>query len=123
MSEDQPEHQSPSDRQSKQLELWLSFAKVAIGTALVGLTTAVVNWSIQSRQIKLQELQYTNDLELKTLVFQQQTLDTYLEHALDKDQNKRIRMASYFSTLTQSEEMAEKWNNYLACPYHYRYNT
>ena len=109
-----------SDEQKKEnicvekLKIWVGFAKFILGTVAVGGATVYLNAEIQSQTLKSEERKFNQRLELDKLKNEQQALGRYVGLALDKDLQKRIRFAHYFSTLTSSKELKSKWDIYLA---------
>ncbi len=82
---------------------------IAIITVLFGSGLGVYfNYSLQSRQLKQQEL--VNESKIKQS--EMENLGKFLEHALEDDINKRIRFADYFTKLTISEDVQTKWEGY-----------
>lgn len=81
----------------KRFELWLRLGQFLIGTVVLGLATAVVNWQIQTRQVEIQEIEQ---------------LGKFVEHAIDENLTVRQRFADYFATVSQSETFRERWEMY-----------
>ena len=90
----------------------MSLLKVIFGTAIVGLTTALLNWSIQSKQVELQNIKLESELNRKTLLAEQEYLDKFSRDALQHDQLQRLRAAHYFSRLTTNVDLRRRWNVY-----------
>ena len=99
------------------------YSKIVGLLITVGLGTfgvAIVNQSIQQRQLDQQKEQ--NDAQLKLQIEKARAdrqkeemayLGEYLNFALEKDVNRRIRFAEYFAALTVSEELQPRWKEYL----------
>ncbi len=104
---------------------------IAIITVLFGSGLGTyINYSIQSRQLKQQKLLNKQEIELqekkaeadielqkaKTDAEHRQSemkyLGDYIAYALEDDDEKRIRFAEYFSTLTLSDDLQKKWKEY-----------
>ena len=97
----------------KKLELWLNFWKFLLGTFLIGVLTAVVNWQIQSREIDLKDREII--LKDKEAEFREmQRLGEFVKHALAENVAIRNRFAQYFSTVTRSKELRERWVEYAS---------
>jgi hypothetical protein len=81
------------------LKIWLGFVKFLLGTVALGLVTTLIKSAIQERELELKE---------------QEQIGQFLRHALDKDVGVRQRFAHYFSTVTRSDELRERWKEYSA---------
>ncbi len=95
------------------LERFKLRGKIIIATITVlfgsGLGT-YINYSIQSRQLKQQEL--INKSKIKQS--EMENLGKFLKHALEDDINKRIRFADYFTKLTISKDVQSRWKGYYS---------
>ncbi len=72
--------------------------KFILGTFALGLVTTLINSHIQSREIELKE---------------QDQLGQFVAHALQEDVGVRLRFAQYFSTVTRSDALRQRWKEYL----------
>jgi len=81
----------------KRFELWMKLGQFVIGTVVLGIATAAVNWQIQTRQVEIKELEQ---------------LGKFVEHALDENLTVRRRFADYFATVSQSDKFRERWTKY-----------
>ena len=93
------------------LERYKVKGKIIIATITVlfgsGLGT-YINYSIQSRQLKQQELVNMSKIKQQEMKY----LGDFLDNALVDDYEKRFRFADYFATLTSSLELKKKWVTY-----------
>jgi hypothetical protein len=81
----------------EKLKLRLSFLKFLIGTIALGITSTIINGRIQDREIDLKE---------------QEAISKYIEPALQEDIGVRHRFAQYFSIVTNSTRLRERWKIY-----------
>lgn len=88
----------------KKLELWLNFWKIFLGTFIIGLVSAVISWQIQTREIELKD----KEAEFREM----ERLGEFVKHALSKNVAVRRRFSQYFSTVTRSEELRDRWKEY-----------
>ena len=92
-----------TEEQSKQLvqgisfKQWIDFVKFFLGTFTVGVTTIVVNYQIQNRELELKELE---------------KLGGYVDHALEENIGVRRRFSQYFATVTRSNSLRKRWEEY-----------
>jgi hypothetical protein len=82
---------------NERLTIWVGFAKFVLGTFILGLVTAFINNEIQNREIELKEIEQ---------------LGKFIDHALTEDVGVRKRFAHYFSKVTRSEKLRERWSEY-----------
>ena len=81
----------------ERLKVWLGFAKFLLGTFALGLVSTLINSAIQQRELELKE---------------QEQIGQFLEHALNQDVGVRKRFAQYFATVTRSEVLRGRWQEY-----------
>lgn len=81
----------------ERLNIWLGFAKFLLGTFALGLVSTLINSAIQERELELKE---------------QEQIGEFLQHALDQDVGVRKRFAQYFATVTRSEVLRTRWQEY-----------
>ncbi len=81
----------------ERLKVWGKVISVAITVVLGSVLVAIINRSIQNRQIDLQAIE---------------TLGKFVDNALTKDSQKRIRFAEYFAMLTPSTTLKNNWMAY-----------
>lgn len=92
----------------ERLQLWLGFIKFILGTFTIGIITTFINYHIQQKEIKLKEIEQQRAIELK----EQEQLGNFIQHALQEDIGTRKRFAEYFSTVTRSKELRDRWSSY-----------
>ena len=79
------------------LRMWVDLLKFMVGTCVIGLMTTMINSQIQTRQVEVEETKQ---------------LGAFLEQAIEENVATRRRFASYFATVTRSEAMRERWDEY-----------
>lgn len=79
------------------LRLWISLIKFLIGTVALGIISLYINHEIQIREVEVREFE---------------ALGQFIEHALQENVGVRRRFAHYFSTVTQSDRLRERWVEY-----------
>lgn len=92
-----------------EIEQSVSVLKFLFGTVLLGCLTTRVNAGLKERALDVEDRKLQAEIALE----EQKHLATFLEHALDKNVGKRIRMAEYFTDVTQSVGLKEGWLRYL----------
>ncbi|WP_161626825.1 peptidoglycan-binding protein [Desulfospira joergensenii] len=90
---------SEATMDNERLKIWIGFVKFLLGTVILGLVTTFVNNEIQNREIELKEIEQ---------------LGKFIDHALTEDVGVRKRFAHYFSKVTRSERLRERWSEYYA---------
>lgn len=80
------------------LKLWLDFAKFILGSIVLAGITYWIDAGFKERQIAIEE---THEI------------GNYIEIALDKNAATRRRFAEYFATVTRSDGLRFRWNEYL----------
>ncbi|MDJ1176119.1 hypothetical protein [Roseofilum capinflatum] len=90
-----------SKAELEQLKLWLDFAKIVLGTVLVGIFSTIINAQIQYKQ-----------LELERINIDQEYLSQFTENALSDRLIERIRLANFFATVSFSEVSRTRWALY-----------
>lgn len=83
--------------ENEKLKIWLNFSKFLLGTFALGLVTAFLSNDIKMKEIELKE---------------QNQIGSFLEHALQEDVGVRYRFSQYFSKVTRSKELRERWEEY-----------
>jgi len=86
-----------NELKEKKLAIWIGFAKFFLGTFILGLTATYINSQIQSREIELKEME---------------RLGQFINHALEEKVGVRLRFSQYFSTVTRSDILRERWKEY-----------
>ncbi len=81
----------------EKLKIWLGFTKFLLGTFALGLVTTLLSDDLKRKEIELKE---------------QNQMGGYLEHALQEDVGVRYRFSQYFSKVTRSKELRERWEEY-----------
>ncbi|MFC6672310.1 hypothetical protein [Marinobacterium aestuariivivens] len=76
---------------------WLTFWQFILGTVVLGLFSTVISHQIQTREVEIKE---------------QEANAKFLEQALEEDIGVRRRLAQYFSHVTRSAELRERWGEY-----------
>lgn len=114
--------ENPIEKDEIKLErfkVWGKIITAAITVLFGSAIAAYINYQIQTRQLDQQKLLNEAELKLqksKAEADQRQAemvyLGQFLEHALTDDIKKRIRFAEYFSTLTISGDLRDKWEVY-----------
>jgi tetratricopeptide (TPR) repeat protein len=82
-------------------KLNFGFVKFLLGTVALGALSVIVNSAYQSREIRLRELNADYDY-----------LGRFLEAAIDKDVEIRLRQASYISHVALNRDTREIWRHY-----------
>jgi hypothetical protein len=94
-----------------------------VGTVIVGLTTTIVNYSIQRSNLALEEERTSRILQLEERKFaaadrdarrrqEQEYLQSFVSDALNEDIQRRIDFAQYVASVTLSEDMRMLWQSY-----------
>lgn len=103
----------------ERLRIYGKIVTVLITVLFGTLGVALINSSIQKRQLEQQRLQNEAQFRLqekKAEADRRQAemkyLGDYLIYALENDIYKRLRFAEYFSALTISHDLQEKWKTY-----------
>ncbi len=103
----------------ERFKIWGRIITAAITIVFGSAIATYINYQIQTRQLDQQKLLNEAELKLqksKAEADQRQAemvyLGQFLEHALTDDIKKRIRFAEYFSTLTISGDLRDKWEVY-----------
>ena len=81
----------------ERFKAWLTFTQFLLGTVVVGIVSTIINHQIQTREIEIKE---------------QESNAKLLEQALQEDIGVRRRLAQYFSHVTRSDELRERWVEY-----------
>ncbi len=81
----------------ERFKAWLTFWKFVLGTVVLGLFSTIISHQIQTREIEIKE---------------QEANAKFLEQALQEDIGVRRRLAQYFSHVTRSTELRERWGEY-----------
>jgi hypothetical protein len=84
------------DRRLKRLGMWLGFAKFVLGSVVVAVLSAVLNYQIQTRTVTI-----------KAKEQEKEYLKSFINQAMDDNLEKRLRFAQYFATL-----LKEGWTDY-----------
>ena len=82
---------------NERLTIWMNFTKFLLGTFALGLVATILNNEIQDREIELKELEQ---------------LGQFIDYALTEDVGVRKRFAQYFSKVTRSDKLRERWSDY-----------
>lgn len=83
-----------------------------VGTAAVGITTAVVNYDIQQGELELKVEETRHELQIADRNQEQEYLQQFLEDALSVDIQRRVDFAQYVSSVTMNPEMRKLWVEY-----------
>jgi len=81
----------------ERFKAWLTFWQFILGTVVLGVFSAVISNQIQTREVEIKE---------------QDANARFLEQALQEDVGVRRRLAQYFSHVTRSAELRERWTEY-----------
>ncbi|WP_306552848.1 hypothetical protein [Acidovorax sp.] len=81
----------------ERFKAWLTFWQFMLGTVVVGLTSTFISHQIQTREVEIKE---------------QEANAKFLEQALQEDVGVRRRLSQYFSHVTRSKELRERWSEY-----------
>lgn len=81
----------------ERFKVWMTFWQFFLGTVVLGIVSTVISWQIQTREIEIKE---------------QEASAKFLEQALQEDVGVRRRLAQYFSTVTRSSALRERWLAY-----------
>lgn len=84
------------------LKYKLSVKKFWIVTVGIGLITIIFNFTIQWKELRIQQIQNENT-----------HLSTFTEQIIDKDLEVRRDIALYFSELSYNNDTRTRWYNYL----------
>lgn len=76
---------------------WLTFWQFVLGTVVVGLTSTFISHQIQTREVEIKE---------------QEANAKFLEQVLQEDVGVRRRLSQYFSYVTRSNELRDRWSEY-----------
>lgn len=103
----------------ERFKVWGKIIAAAI-TVVFGSTIAVyINYQIQTRQLEQQKLLNEKELELQEKKAdaerrqaEMKYLGDFIKFALEDNDNKRLRFADYFATLTLSTELKDNWKSY-----------
>jgi len=105
----------------ERLRIYSKFATSFIGFLFGTIGVTLINADIQNRKIAQLNKQHESRLELqqkKADAEQRRSemkyLGDYLKYALEKDANRRLRFAEYFSALTVSTDLKIKWDAYYS---------
>ena len=74
-----------------------NLVRLLLGTTVVGIFIAFLNYQIQNREVEIKELEQ---------------LGKFIEHALNENIAVRQRFAVYFATVSRSEKMRDRWKKY-----------
>ena len=85
----------------ERLKIWLDLPKIFVGTTVVGIVVAFINSEIQSRQIEVKRIDSYNT-----------HLSKFTKIVTDKDLDKRLDLAIYFSLLSLVKNDRKKWEVY-----------
>jgi hypothetical protein len=103
----------------ERLKIYGKMITVLISVIFGTFGVALINYTIQKRQIEQQQLKNEAQLQLqekKAEADRRQAemkyLGDYLSYALEDSIDKRLRFAGYFSALTISPDLQAKWKNY-----------
>jgi hypothetical protein len=103
----------------ERFKVWGRIITVAITVLFGSVLVALINYSIQDRQLKQQKLINENELELQKKKAEAERrqaemkyLGDFITFALEDDKDKRLRFADYFATLTLSTELKTNWESY-----------
>lgn len=81
----------------ERFKAWLTFGQFFLGTVVLGIVSTVISHQIQTREVEIKE----QDANAK-----------FLEQALQENVGVRRRLAQYFSHVTRSAELRERWGEY-----------
>ena len=81
----------------ERLKAWLRFWQFVLGTVVLGIFSTVISNQIQTREIEIKE---------------QEANARFLAQALQEDVGVRRRLAQYFSQVTRSEKLRERWSEF-----------
>lgn len=81
----------------ERLKIWIDLCKFILGTFVIGVMGALINWQIQNKEIERKEMDQ---------------LGQYIKQALEENVGIRLRFAQYFSTVTRSKPFRERWKEY-----------
>lgn len=91
-----------------------SLFKWLIGTVGLTLVTTIGGWHFQNREVRLEEVRFDHEREIRELEFEQKYLGEFLQFALVEDLDSRVRFAHYFASVSTNEILAAKWKDYHA---------
>lgn len=83
--------------ENERFQIWINFAQFFIGTFALGVVTLLVNNRIQEREVEIKE---------------QEQIGTLVEEALDANVEARLRLARFYSTVTRSDTIRVRWEEY-----------
>lgn len=95
--------------------MWGAFKAIGValaGTAVVGITVALVNLQIQETELDLEEKKFKAADQDAKRNQEHEYLQQYLNQALHDNLQRRIDFAHYVSSITLNEEMRELWTKY-----------
>lgn len=81
----------------ERFKAWITFWQFFLGTVVLGVFSAIISNQIQTREVEIKE---------------QEANAKFLEQALQEDVGVRRRLAQYFSHVTRSKELRERWGDY-----------
>ena len=81
----------------ERFKAWLTFLQFFLGTVVLGIVSTVISNQIQTREVEIKE---------------QDSNAKFLEQALQEDVGVRRRLAQYFSLVTRSKVLRERWTAY-----------
>ncbi|MCP5003543.1 MAG: DUF1566 domain-containing protein [Planctomycetes bacterium] len=85
----------------ERLKVWVSVMKVLISVGIGTFGVAYINHTLQNK--KLEGQMRTEEMN---------NLGKFLQHALNKDVDERMRFADYFAKLTISDKVRDRWKEY-----------
>ena len=96
----------------EELRLRYNFWKFLLGSVVVVLITAILNFAIGWTQLRFDQQQKQQELEALRLQNEREFLAKFIEQAMDVNLEARIRFSHYFASLTDSEGQGHRWKNY-----------
>ncbi len=107
-----PSDKKDDERYIEELRLKYNFWKFLLGSVVVVLITAILNFAIGWTQLKFDQQQKQQELEVLRLQNERAFLAKFIEQAMDVNLEARIRFSHYFASLTNPEGEGERWKNY-----------
>ncbi len=111
---------SKEEIELKKYEAKLSLIKKGIfgliGTVaaalIAGSFTVYSSYQESKSRIVLEETRARNELKLKTIQVELEFVGQFIDHALKKDVNERLRFSEYLSTILMTPEIRQRWAAY-----------
>lgn len=103
-----PEKREQIYLQDRRIEL----AKWFIVSVALVLLSSVVAWQFKNREVQIEEQRLSHQINLESQRAQREYLTEFIEFALERDIDARIRFAHYFATLTEDTQIGRNWSKY-----------